>query len=126
MGEILTATFATIRFMRKNRLPVIASLLKKLQTAGFDLYQLTGETFVERAYLSSTDRSIRQEFKTLINSAGICFLEVLNSDSICKTITINLNRKPDRIATTKSLDEDLIDVIVDFKKTWAGRSWPVK
>lgn len=103
----------------KNSLPVIGSLLTKLQE-NFTLWS------VQQFEITGTPRQKRQQAKRLINDWRLCMLEVLNKDSVSRHLTINLNRKPENIVSCWSHDEDLIEAVEEFKKQWSGKSWPNK
>ena len=98
----------------KNKRPVIASLLSKLQKAGYTLVSAEGQT------LEGSDRNRRQQAKKYICAAEESYLYVEDSEGVTKWLYIVLGNKAHEIVSDCSYSS-LGDVVDEFETYWANK-----
>lgn len=112
-------TSATVTY---NWLPVVGSLLTKLQRASFTLVAVEdGEDLTK---LEGTKREQRQQAKALICGVDESHLFVDNSEGVRRTIFIVLGNEPEETVCDYSVDPELDAVVKDFSNQWEGRPCP--
>ena len=107
---------------QNNWLPVVGSLLKRLQDQGFTLVSVDdgGETHK----LNGNDRDRRQQAKAVICSVDESYLHVDDSDSVRKWIFLVLGNEPEETVNDYSSGTSLDSVLEEFSAQWAGRKCP--
>lgn len=108
----------------KNYLPVIGSLLKKLQQHGFTLVSVDdgGDTH----HLTGTNRDQRQQAKAAICEVDQCHLYVDNSEGVRKWLFLVLGNEPEETVCDCSGDSCLDPVLDEFSALWEGKKCPTK
>ena len=98
--------------MLKNKRPVVASLLSKLQKAGYTLVSAEGLA------LEGTERDRRQQAKKYICSSKTSYLHIENSEAISKWLYLDLTQPSHKIIIDSSLDSGLETIFDNFRKQW--------
>ena len=99
---------------RTNWNPVVASLLSKLQQAGFTLVSAEGQT------LEGTDRDRRQQAKKYICAVEESYLYVEDSEGVSKWLFIVLGNEAHEIVNDCSCS-GLDDVLDEFENHWINK-----